>query len=115
MKKITTLLASLALSTTFTIAQDTAPATTEPVKPGASTPAKPEGGDKPKRDPEAMFKRIDSNSDGGITLEEFKASPAGKRNPDKVDEVFARRDKDGDKKITLEEFKAQGGGKKNKQ
>jgi Ca2+-binding EF-hand superfamily protein len=65
--------------------------------------------DKPKgeQDPEAVFKRMDKNSDGKITLEEF----LGKREGDKAEQgkkAFARLDKDSDGNVTLEEFKARG-------
>ncbi len=65
--------------------------------------AKPE---KPKMDPAAAFKKMDSNADGSVTLEEFKASPRWKKNADKADEAFKKRDKDSDGKVTLEEFTA---------
>jgi Ca2+-binding EF-hand superfamily protein len=63
--------------------------------------------DKPKRDPEAMFKALDKDSDGSLTEAEF----LGKRDGDKATkakELFAKLDKDKDSKVTLEEFKARG-------
>jgi len=61
-------------------------------------------------DPEEAFKKLDANSDGAITLEEFKAKGIGKKDPAKAEEIFKKKDKDGDGKLTLEEYK--GGGKK---
>ena len=60
---------------------------------------------KPKRDPEAMFKKLDANSDKSVTKEEFVAN---RKDPAKAEAAFAKRDKDGDGKITLEEFTTPG-------
>jgi Ca2+-binding EF-hand superfamily protein len=95
MKTFTTILATLALSTAFALAADEKPAT------GAK------GGEGKKRDPEEAFKKLDTNKDGSVSLEEFKAGPMGKRNPDKVDEFFKKRDKDASGSLSLEEFKAE--------
>ncbi len=59
--------------------------------------------DKPKRDPEAVFKKMDKNSDGKVTKEEFSAVA---KDAAKADKAFAKLDKDGDGSLTLEEFKA---------
>lgn len=59
--------------------------------------------DKPKKDPEVVFKKLDKNSDGKLSKEEFSA--AGK-DAAKADKAFAKLDKDGDGSISLEEFKA---------
>jgi Ca2+-binding EF-hand superfamily protein len=94
MKLVITTFAALAMASTLALAED----------------AKPEAkGDKPKRDPAEVFKKIDGNSDSTVTLEEFKA---GKKDAAKAEEVFKKRDKDGDGKLSLEEFKAGGGKKK---
>lgn len=71
----------------------------KPKKPGKGT-------EKPKANPAAAFKKMDTNSDGAVSLEEFKASPRGQKSPDKADKAFAKMDKDSDSKLTLEEFKA---------
>ena len=60
--------------------------------------------DKPKAaDPEAMFKKMDKNSDGKVSKEEFSAKA---KDAAKADKAFAKLDKDGDGSLTLEEFKA---------
>jgi Ca2+-binding EF-hand superfamily protein len=97
MKLVIMTFAALAIAGTFAIAEDT--------KPDAK-------GDKSKHEPAEVFKKIDSNSDNAITLEEFKAGPMGKKDPAKAEEVFKRKDKDGDGKLSLEEFTAHGGKKK---
>lgn len=115
MKSITTILATLALGTTLAVAADEkkpeaapgAPAKTE-AKPGEKKP----GADKPKRDPAEMFKKLDTNNDGKISLEEWKAGPMGQKDPAKAEEIFGKKDKDGDKSLSLEEFSAEGGKKK---
>jgi len=107
MKSITSILALLAVGTTLAMAE--APA------PGApAAPAAPAAGDaaKPKKDPAEVFKKLDANNDGKISLDEFKAGPAGKKDPAKAEEIFKKKDKDNDGFLTLEEFSA--GGKKNK-
>ena len=53
-----------------------------------------------------MFKKLDTNSDSAVSLEEFKAGPMAKRNPDKAEENFKKRDKDSNNSLSLEEFKA---------
>jgi len=58
--------------------------------------------DKPKVDREAQFKKMDKNSDGKLSLEEF----TGKRDAEMAKEQFAKLDKDKDGSLTLEEFKA---------
>ncbi len=59
--------------------------------------------DKPKRDPEAIFKKLDKNSDGKVSKEEFSAVV---KDAAKADKAFAKKDKNGDGFLTLEEFKA---------
>ncbi len=81
-----------------------------------ANPAKPaKGGTKPKHDPEAVFKKLDTNTDSSLSLDEFKASARAKKTPDKAEGMYKKLDKDGDGKVTLEEFKAppaKKGGKK---
>ena len=59
--------------------------------------------DKPKKDPEAAFKKLDKNSDGKVSKEEFAA---GAKDAAKADKAFAKKDKNGDGSLSLEEFKA---------
>ena len=94
MKLITSLFA-LALVSSFAIAAD----------------EKPAAGDKPKKTAEERYKALDTNNDGSVSLDEFKAGPAGKRDAAKAEEMFKKRDKDGDGKLSIDEFK--GPGKKN--
>jgi len=89
------LLLSLLLIPALAVAADD----TKPKKPGKGT-------DKPKANPAAAFKKMDTSGDGTVSLEEFKASPRGQKNPDKADKAYAKLDKDSDGKLTLEEFKA---------
>jgi len=68
-------------------------------------------GEKPKKkaDPEAVFKKLDANSDGKVTMEEFCAK---KKDKEAAEKQFKAKDKDGDGSLTLEEFKAPGKAKK---
>jgi hypothetical protein len=59
---------------------------------------------KPKRDPGALFKRLDTDGDGAINYEEFKAAMAGSIGPDRMEGVFKKKDADGNGKLTLPEF-----------
>jgi len=68
--------------------------------------AKPAKPDKPKPDPEAAYKKLDANADGKLTLEEFKAGPRWKKEPEKAEGVFKKRDKDSSGDISLDEFTA---------
>lgn len=60
--------------------------------------------------PEERFKKLDTDGDGFISLDEFKAGPQGKKDPAKAEEIFKKKDKNGDGKLSPEEFAA--GGKK---
>lgn len=130
MKLLTTTLTVLAMGTLFVTAADEKPAKGPAVE-KAETAAKPEAqakaageakpgagpavakeGAKPKADPEKMFKKLDSNSDGKVSAEEFKASPGAQKDLAKAEASFAKKDKDSDKSLTLEEFSAMGKKKK---
>lgn len=70
------------------------------------------GAEKPKHDPEASFKKTDTNSDGSVSLDEFKATKQAQKDVTKAEATFQRKDKDKDGKLTLDEYKAGGGAKK---
>lgn len=56
-----------------------------------------------KHDPEAVFKKLDSNSDGNVTKEEFLATKRGKKDPVKAAKRFEKVDANKDGKISKEE------------
>ncbi|MFM8497863.1 MAG: EF-hand domain-containing protein [Planctomycetia bacterium] len=61
--------------------------------------------DKKAPDPEKTFKRKDSNGDGFLSLDEFKAKLKDKQ-LENADRRFGRLDTNSDKKLSLDEFKA---------
>ncbi len=61
-------------------------------------------GKKPKRDPEARFKKMDKDGNGKLSLEEFVGKRTGEKK-ERAEKVFKRKDKDGDGSLTFEEFK----------
>src|SRR4051794_9413109 len=97
MKKLITILAALAVTVSFANAAD-----------AAKKEAKKAGG----ASAEERFKKLDTNGDGFISLDEMKASPQGQKDAAKVEAMFKAKDKDGDGKLSPEEFAAPGGGKK---
>lgn len=72
----------------------------EEVKP---KPEKPAG----KQDINAKFEKLDTNTDGKISKEEFAAGPMGKKLGEKLDAYFAKLDADSDGSLSKEEFAAQ--------
>jgi hypothetical protein len=86
MKRTITTLAALAISAAFVTAADEA-------KKGAKKPA----------DPAAAFAKLDANSDGSVSKEEFTAKAKDKA---KAETAFGKKDKDGDGKLSKEEFMA---------
>lgn len=98
MKYLLTAVTALLASASLTFAAD------------AAADAKDKKGE--KKDPEVMFKKLDGNADGSVSLDEIKAGKMGQKDPAKAEAMFKKKDKDSDGKLTLEEFSA--GGKKEK-
>ncbi|MBI3838875.1 MAG: EF-hand domain-containing protein [Planctomycetia bacterium] len=76
-----------------------------------TAPAQAAKGKKSQRTPEQVFKRLDTNRDGALSLAEL----VGKRTDEKAikaEQAFKRLDKDGDGSVTLSEFRAHNAGKK---
>jgi Ca2+-binding EF-hand superfamily protein len=72
------------------------------------SPALAGAGKRAKKSPEQRFQKLDTNKDGGLSLEEIKGK--GKKDPAKVEKRFKKLDRNGDGKVTLAEL--QGRGKK---
>jgi Ca2+-binding EF-hand superfamily protein len=73
----------------------------------ADDEAKPK---KKKLDPEMLFKKLDANDDGSLSLEEFKKfGEMGKgklaEHPELLEKMFKKLDANNDGKVSLEEFK----------
>lgn len=75
---------------------------------GPAMAAKPK---KPKPTRAEIFKKLDKNSDGSLTFDEFKGK---RKNAEKAKKAFARLDQDGDDKLTVAEFSAKPKKKKGK-
>ena len=97
MKTTITLLSALALATSLSFGQE------QPAGPPKG-PGGP-GGPGKRPNPEEIFKKLDTDNDGALSLDEFKASPIGQLDTTKAEEVFKMLDADADGGITLEEFK----------
>ena len=72
-----------------------------------------EAADKPKRTPEEAFAKLDKNSDGAVSKEEFMASKKAQKDPEKAAKKFGKMDTDANGSLSLDEFKA-GAAKKEK-
>ncbi len=96
MKAIITTFGVLALAASLSIAED---------KPAGGRPGGP-GGEGKRPNPEEIFKKLDANSDGAISLDEFKAGPRAQQDPAKAEEIFKKIDADSNGSVSLEEFKA---------
>lgn len=59
--------------------------------------------DEKKATPEEQFKKLDANSDGKVSLEEYKGKRTGDK-ATKAEETFKKRDKNNDGSLSLEEF-----------
>ncbi len=71
---------------------------------GEEAPAK---ADKPKApNPEKAFKKLDADSNGSLSLEEYKASPRAKKNEAKAEEMYKKMDADSKDGVSLAEFTA---------
>ncbi|HWA98279.1 MAG TPA: EF-hand domain-containing protein [Pirellulales bacterium] len=60
--------------------------------------------DKPKRDPAEVFKKLDKDGNGKLSLEEFTGKKTGD-DADKAKAAFTKLDTDKDGSLTLDEFK----------
>ena len=58
----------------------------------------------PKNRAQQLFKNFDANSDGGISLDEYKAGMVGNMSPVRVESVFKEKDRNADGKLNLEEL-----------
>ncbi|MCE9611057.1 MAG: EF-hand domain-containing protein [Chthoniobacter sp.] len=106
MKSLTTIVAALALgSIAFAADEKPAPPPGAPHADGDKKPHGP-GGDRPRMNPEDVFKKLDADSSGDVSLAEFKAGPRAQKDPAKAEEFYKKMDANNDGKLTLEEFKA---------
>jgi Ca2+-binding EF-hand superfamily protein len=59
-----------------------------------------------KKDPEAIFKNLDTNKDGSVSKEEYLASKKAQKDPDKAGKHFEKLDANKDGKLSKEELGA---------
>lgn len=71
----------------------------------AAEPGK-KGGDKPRPSPEDLFKKLDTDKDGKLTLAEFVARAKDDVMKEKLTNQFKAMDKENKGALTLDEFKA---------
>ena len=70
----------------------------------SGAPADDDPPKKKKQNVEEVFKKLDKNGDGKVSLEEFKAFP-GIKNKDAAAKAFKAADTDGDGSLSLDEFR----------
>ena len=95
MKTYIHILGVMMIATSLTLAED-----------GPKGPKGPGGPGKGRPGPEKIFEKLDADSSGSVSLEEFKAAPRAKEEPAKAEEIFKKIDKDGNGELSLEEFKS---------
>jgi hypothetical protein len=100
MKVVITTISALAVAATLSFAQD------KPAGPPAGHGGPGGQGKGQRPPPEEVFKKLDTNNDGWLSLDEFKAGHKGQQDPAKAAAAFKAMDKNSDGKVTLEEFKA---------
>jgi len=93
MKKLSTIVILVALCTVHAVV-----AREKPARIGKTHDGK-------KRNVEEVFKKLDTDSDGAITLDEFKAGRTGAKKANRIETLFKKRDKDANGSLTLAEFK----------
>ena len=92
MKTTLVSLGVLAVAASFAFAQD--------------PPNESHAGPGKRPSPGQLFKKLDTNGDGVLSLDEFKASPLGQKDAAKAEEIYQKMDTQADGKVTFEEFKA---------
>ena len=92
MKPLITTLTALAIATSLSSAQN---------KPTTG----PRGQGMPPT-PEQVLKKFDTNGDGFLSLDEFKARPMAQKYPAAAEAIFKKIDTNGDGKVSLDEMKA---------
>ena len=95
---ITGILSILALTGRLAVAEDAA----KPGEPGK--PGDGKHGDRPRPPPGEIFKKLDTDASGKVSLAEFKAGPRAQKDPAKAEEIFKKMDKDSSGDLALEEF-----------